>query len=106
MSNETTFREAYETLQRHAETLRSQREPDLDNLLQVVTESVAAYKVCKFRIDAVEKALEDALSGAGLDPNPLSPESGAGAGASDSSHRPAPAKAAFRPGDDEEDIPF
>lgn len=57
----TTFKEAYGTLQRHAETLRAQREPNIDDLLQVVTESVAAYKVCSERIDAVEKALQAAL---------------------------------------------
>lgn len=61
-----TFRTAYGTLQKNAELLRTQREPDLDNLLEVVTQSVAAYKVCKQRIDAVEQALEQALSGAGL----------------------------------------
>lgn len=61
-----TFRTAYGTLQKNAELLRTQREPDLDNLLEVVTQSVAAYKVCKQRIDAVEQALEQALSGVGL----------------------------------------
>lgn len=61
-----TFRTAYGTLQKNADLLRNQREPDLDNLLEVVTQSVAAYKVCKQRIDAVEQALEQALSGAGL----------------------------------------
>lgn len=61
-----TFRTAYGTLQKNAELLRNQREPDLDTLLEVVTQSVAAYKVCKSRIDAVEQALEQALSGAGL----------------------------------------
>ena len=62
-----TFREAYAVLQRHAETLRNQREPNIDDLLTIVTESVGAYKVCKERIDAVEKALEQALGGAGLE---------------------------------------
>lgn len=57
-----TFREAYGVLQEHAETLREQSEPDIDNLLAIVTESVAAYKVCKERIDAVEKALQAALT--------------------------------------------
>lgn len=60
----STFREAYDVLQRHSETLRTQREPDIDNLLTIVTESVEAYRVCKARIDAVEMALEQALSGA------------------------------------------
>lgn len=57
----TTFKEAYGTLQKHAATLRDQPEPNIDDLLQVVTESVQAYKVCQERIDAVEKALEAAL---------------------------------------------
>ena len=61
MSEEKTFRGAYATLQKHAQTLRSQQEPDIDNLTTIVIESVDAYKVCKQRIDAVEKALEQAL---------------------------------------------
>jgi exodeoxyribonuclease VII small subunit len=60
-----TFREAYGVLQDHAETLREQAEPNIDSLLSIVTESVAAYKVCKERIDAVEKALEAALTDVG-----------------------------------------
>lgn len=60
-----TFKEAYGVLQDHAETLREQQEPNIDDLLKIVTESVDAYKVCKERIDAVEKALEKALSDTG-----------------------------------------
>lgn len=56
-----TFKEAYGVLQQHAQTLRDQTEPNIDDLLTIVTESVAAYKVCQTRIDAVEKALEKAL---------------------------------------------
>ena len=63
-----TFKEAYGVLQRHAETLRNQREPAIDDLLTIVTESVDAYKVCQVRIAAVEKALEEALGGAGAEP--------------------------------------
>ena len=59
-----TFKEAYGTLQHHAQSLREQQEPNIDDLLNIVTESVAAYKVCQSRIDAVEKALEKALSSA------------------------------------------
>lgn len=62
-----TFRDAYGVLQRHAETLREQNEPNIDDLLTIVTESVAAYKVCKARIDAVDAALKAALEGAGMD---------------------------------------
>ena len=56
-----TFREAYAILNGHAETLREQTEPNIDELLAIVTESVAAYKVCQARIDAVDKALKEAL---------------------------------------------
>lgn len=57
----TTFKEAYEALQKHAASLRDQKEPNIDDLLRVVTESVSAYQVCKERIDAVDKALQVAL---------------------------------------------
>jgi exodeoxyribonuclease VII small subunit len=61
------FREAYGVLQQHAQTLRDQREPNIDDLLAIVTESVAAYKVCKARIHAVEKALQDAFTDVDVD---------------------------------------
>lgn len=61
-----TFKDAYGVLQNHAETLRDQNEPNIDDLLTIVTESVDAYKVCKERIDAVEAALKAALDGAGV----------------------------------------
>jgi exodeoxyribonuclease VII small subunit len=57
-----SFKEAYGVLQQHAQTLRNQQEPNIDDLLTIVTESVAAYKTCQLRIEAVEKALEKALS--------------------------------------------
>ena len=56
-----SFRDAYGVLQRHAETLRNRAEPNIDDLLTIVSESVAAYEVCKTRIDTVEKALQQAL---------------------------------------------
>lgn len=68
MANETlTFKEAYGVLQGHAETLRNQTEPNIDDLLSIVEESVSAYRVCKERIDAVEKALEKALTDVGAE---------------------------------------
>ena len=45
-----TFKQAYGVLQQHAQTLRDQREPNIDDLLTIVTESVQAYKVCQERI--------------------------------------------------------
>ena len=86
-----SFKEAYGVLQRHAQTLREQREPSIDDLLSIVTESVQAYKVCQQRIEAVEKALEKALSDTGA-PTGNSPALGAA----------EPAVLA----DDSDDIPF
>lgn len=60
-----TFREAYGILQQHSQTLREQQEPNIDDLLSIVAESVDAYKICQQRIEAVEKALEKALSDTG-----------------------------------------
>ncbi len=75
-----TFKEAYGLLQHHAQTLRTQQEPNIDDLLSIVTESVDAYKVCKERIDAVEKALEKALGDTGAAPNdPVRPPKAASA---------------------------
>ena len=85
----TTFKDAYGVLQRHADTLRNQKEPNIDDLLTIVTQSVDAYKVCKERIDAVEKALEKALAdtntasrenksqtGGRVPPAPVDPDNG------------------------------
>ncbi len=93
MSNGKTFKEAYGTLQRHAQTLRSQQEPDIDNLTTIVTESVEAYKVCKERIDAVEKALEQALGNAQIE-----------GGTEESAQASSPASS--RRADKNDDIPF
>ena len=68
--SEATFKNAYGVLQRPSEALRNQREPNIDDLLTIVTESVTAYKVCKERIDAVEKALEEALNGTRAEQSP------------------------------------
>ena len=74
MNDEQSFKAAYGVLQKHAQALREQREPNIDDLLTIVNESVAAYKVCQARIDAVEKALSEALAGAEGDPEgPQSP---------------------------------
>jgi len=93
-----SFKDAYGVLQRHAEALRNQREPNIDDLLAIVTESVEAYKVCTRRIDAVEQALEETLGGAGI--------------AAPSAAGPEPASRQSKPPEQEsgaapeEDIPF
>lgn len=108
----TTFKQAYGVLQAHAETLRNQTDPNIDDLLAIVEESVGAYKVCKERIDAVEKALQKALTDVGDeaggarasgDAEPAAPRRAAPARAA----APAPAPAAKSGFDDmEDDIPF
>jgi exodeoxyribonuclease VII small subunit len=90
--SETTFKDAWGVLQKHAQTLRNQSEPNIDDLLGIVTESVQAYKVCQSRVEAVEKALEEALKGSGADRQ----------------SEPAPARqASAKSADDgDDDVPF
>ena len=85
--SETTFKEAWGVLQKHANTLRNQSEPNIDDLLGIVTESVQAYKVCQSRVEAVERALEEALKGSGTE-------------------RQVERTQAEPPGDDDDDLPF
>lgn len=60
MNDETlSFKQGYEILKRNAELLESQEEPDIDNLMKLVEESMSAFKACKSRIDAVQQALNE-----------------------------------------------
>ena len=97
-----SFKDAYGVLQRHSEALRNQREPNIDDLLTIVTESVEAYKVCTSRIDAVEQALEQALGGTGIATPAAEPESAV--------PRPKAKQQALPPAGgkdaDEDDVPF
>lgn len=104
MKQPTTFREAYEVLQRHAQELRNADEPNIDDLLDVVTESVAAYKVCKQRIDAVELALKDALADVGADTGLVPTASSAGAVAPRSVARES--RPALQANGMDDDVPF
>ena len=56
---ELTFKEGYEILKKNADLLESQDEPDIDNLMKIVEESMTAYKACKTRVDAVQQALNE-----------------------------------------------
>lgn len=56
---ELTFKDGYEILKKNAELLESQEEPDIDNLMNIVEESMFAYKACKSRVDAVQQALNE-----------------------------------------------
>ena len=53
-----TFKEAFSILKRNAEKLDNQTEPDIDQLMAIVQESMQAYKTAKNRIDAVQDALK------------------------------------------------
>ncbi len=53
-----TFKDAFTILKTNAQKLESQSEPDIDSLLVTIEQSVQAYKVCKDRIDAAEKAMK------------------------------------------------
>ena len=58
-NEELSFKQGYEILKKKAELLESQEEPDIDNLMAIVEESMTAYKACKSRIEAVQQALND-----------------------------------------------
>jgi len=62
IKKELTFKEGYEILKKNAELLESQDEPDIDNLMKIVEESMSAYKACKSRVDAVQQALNETFS--------------------------------------------
>lgn len=60
MTDETlSFKQGYDILKRNAELLESQEEPDIDNLMKIVKESMDAFKVCKSRVDSVQQALNE-----------------------------------------------
>jgi exodeoxyribonuclease VII small subunit len=56
-----TFKANYDILREVAETLRNQREPDIDALIPMVDKALASYKVCKDRITAVKAAFGERL---------------------------------------------
>ena len=56
---ELSFKEGFDILQKNAELLESQEQPDIDNLMKIVEESMNAYKACKSRVDSVQQALNE-----------------------------------------------
>ncbi|RZA02905.1 MAG: exodeoxyribonuclease VII [Moraxellaceae bacterium] len=52
-----TFKQAFAVLKQNSERLEEQQEPDIDQLMQIVEESMQAYKVCKQRIQVVQAVL-------------------------------------------------
>jgi len=55
------YAENYNKLRRAAQALREQQEPDLDALIPLVDDALAAYKGCKARIDQVKALLGERL---------------------------------------------
>ena len=56
---ELSFKDGYALLKKNAELLEAQEQPDIDNLMKIVEESMIAYKACKSRVDAVQQALNE-----------------------------------------------
>ena len=48
----------YRKLQKIAETMREDKDLDIDKLVSMVNEATIAYKKCQSRIETVEKALK------------------------------------------------
>jgi exodeoxyribonuclease VII small subunit len=103
---EKTFRKAFGVLQQHAETLRDQAEPNIDDLLTIVQESVEAYGVCKERIDAVETALKAALDGAGVGASATVPQPAIERESARAAGQPSKPAAPTSFDDMDDDIPF
>lgn len=57
-----TFKAAFDILKTNAAELQAQDEPNIDTLMTTVEESIAAYRVCEARINAVQQALDAAFS--------------------------------------------
>ena len=63
----TDFQSAYQLLKANAQQLQSSQQPNIDELMTIVEQSIAAYKVCQTRIDAVERALNQAFDSSDSD---------------------------------------
>ena len=61
MNDSQSYRDNYEKLRAIAQRLASDEVVDIDELVPLVDEASAAYKVCRARIEAVEKALAERL---------------------------------------------
>lgn len=55
------YERAYTTLKQNAERLQADRDIGIDDLMDLVEQSIAAYKICQSRIDAVELAVQEAF---------------------------------------------
>lgn len=60
-SSADNFSHSYDTLKKIAESLRNQREPNVDELIPMLEEATKAYKICQSRLEAVQLALKNYL---------------------------------------------
>jgi len=60
-TNSESFKENYQKLKKIADTLSSEEDVDIDALVPMVDEGLAAYKVCSERIASVNTMLEERL---------------------------------------------
>lgn len=60
MTNNNTekFKQHYDNLRNIADKMRSQDEPDIDQLIPLVDSALNSYKICKERLEVVKKMLE------------------------------------------------
>jgi len=61
MKQPESFRENYDTLERIATRLAQDEDIDIDELVPLVDQATKAYQLCRSRLDAVEKALQERL---------------------------------------------
>jgi exodeoxyribonuclease VII small subunit len=54
-----SFKQHYQNLRTIAETMRTQQEPDIDQLIPQVDSALKSYGICKERLDAVKKLLDE-----------------------------------------------
>lgn len=58
-----SFDQAFAVLEQNANSLRTGNPMQIDDLLPIVEESTAAYKICKDRLERVRAALKQHLGG-------------------------------------------
>lgn len=58
---QTPYQTAYHTLKTNAEYLENSQNLDIDQLTDIVAQSISAYKICQERIMAVELALKQSF---------------------------------------------
>lgn len=61
MTTPTAYQAAYNTLKSNAQLLETSQNLDIDQLTDIIAQSIDAYKICQERINAVEQALKQSF---------------------------------------------